>query len=125
MELIFEQKKFTRNAKNGRFLKGHEPFNKGKKMTEYLSEEKINKLKSNLKRTGRSNIGGGNKVKIIAIKNGEFSVFESSTKAANLLNLHASNIIKCCQKKRNSTGGIQFFYEKDNDWINFLNKETC
>ena len=41
MELYLEPIKFTRNAKNGKFLKGHSPFNKGKKMTDYLTEEKI------------------------------------------------------------------------------------
>ena len=114
MELYLEQIRPTVNKKNGHFLKGHEPFNKGKKWSDYMDMRKAKRIiriaKQNLR--GRSDIGGWNKKQIIAFKNGEFAgVFKSSLEAGQKLDLFPELIRKVCRGERKSTGGYNFYHE--------------
>lgn len=118
MELYIEPIRPIYNRMNGQFLKGHEPFNKGKKWSEWMDGRKAKKViriaKKNLR--GRSDIGGWNKKQVIAFKNGNFAgVFESSRDAGRKLNLFASLIRKVCRNERTHTGGYQFYYEENYD----------
>ena len=62
----------ARNPRNGRFLKGVIPFNKGKKWSEYLDPATAERcLRAGLKNLhGRMDIGGWNKRPVMAILDG-------------------------------------------------------
>lgn len=111
-----------RNSVSGRFMKGHKPFNKGKKAKEYMSAKSYNKMISGLARNGNPNIGGCNRKSVVAIKDGKLlGAFSSSVQAAKVFNVWASNIRKVCKGERHHAGGYQFFIENDEEkWIKLL-----
>ena len=111
-----------RNPVTGRFMKGHKPFNKGRKMSEYMSKEKIEHIKSHLKRTGNPNIGGWNKKTVFAFKENKLiGIYKSATLAGKKLNICDRNIRSVCNHKRKSAGGYQFYYEDDEKLLHILN----
>lgn len=69
MELYIPVERPQYNPTNGQFLKGHVPFNKGKKWTDYMDGRKARRIKriamKNLK--PNMNIGGWNKKAVVAI----------------------------------------------------------
>lgn len=119
MELYIEPIRPTINKKNGQFLKGHEPFNKGKKWEDYLPEEKIERMRKQILSMcgqGRKDIGGWNKKAVIAIKNGEFyGYFESCVSAADKLQVQRRNVSHVANGKRKRCGGYEFYFESDFD----------
>jgi hypothetical protein len=121
MELYLEPIRRTRNPINGKFLKGHNPHNKGKKWEDYMDMRKAKRIKRIAKRNlrVRYDIGGWNKRQVIGIKDGKIiGVFESATKAGKQLNLTRRNISHCCNGKRKHCGGIRWFFEDEiNKWI--------
>lgn len=121
MELYIEPIRPTINKKNGQFLKGHEPFNKGKKWEDYLPEEKIERMRKQILSMcgqGRKDIGGWNKKAVVAIKNGEFyGYFESCIDAAKKLKVQSRNVSHVANGKRKRCGGYEFYFESDfNKW---------
>ena len=82
MELYIPPEKPKRNRVNGRFMKGSTPFNKGKKMVDWMDGRKIKRVLKGLQRIGRKDIGGQNKRKIIGIKDGKIVCFYESSRAA-------------------------------------------
>lgn len=121
MELYIEPIRPTINKKNGQFLKGHEPFNKGKKWIDYLQKDKIIKMKKqilSLSGGGRKDIGGWNKKAVVAIKNGEFyGYFESCSDAGRKLKVQIRNVSNVANGKRKRCGGYEFYFESDfNKW---------
>jgi len=117
MELYIEQIRPTTNKQNGQFLKGHEPFNKGKKWSDYLPKDKIRKMKKqilSLSGKGRKDIGGWNKKAVVAIKNGEFyGYFESCVNAADRLKVQRRNVSHVANGKRKHCGGFEFYFESE------------
>lgn len=110
---VFDKRK---DFKTGRFLKGHQPFNKGLKWEEWMDGRKQKRVKRNLslKRNGRKDIGGWNKKQVIGIKEGRiFGVFPSAQHAAKKLNIQRRNICHCCNGKRKKAGGVNWFFESD------------
>lgn len=80
--MIIDLNKYQKiNPRNGRFLKGITPHNKGKNWSEWMDPNKQERVLKNLHRNGNPNIGGNNAIKIIGIKNGKFCPFESSKDA--------------------------------------------
>ena len=73
MELYIEPKRPEYNLKNGRFLKGHTPFNKGKRWSEYMNMRKQKKCLKNLEfgRIGNPDIAGRNARSVVAIKDNQ------------------------------------------------------
>jgi len=125
MELYLPPPRLQYNPRNGQFLKGHITHNKGKKAKEYMSVEAIERMKKPLeigRLLGNPNLPGANKIKIVGIKDGNWCVFASSVDAENKLGIQARNIRKCCKKERKTAGGIQWFYESSNEWLNQINK---
>ena len=97
------------------------PYNKGKSWDEYLPKQTQDKILKNLNRTGRSDIGGWNANKIVAIKDGKFlGCFTGSIEAGEKLNLLPRLIRRVVQGKRKTTGGIMFFLEEDDSWTEFI-----
>jgi len=109
------------NPVNGRFLKGHKPFNKGLKQKDWMDGRKIKKVLSKLQRNGNPDIGGSNAIRIIGVKNGKFYPFSSSEDAYRKTNICARNIRSCCHGKRNKAGGVQWFFEDDPKWTKLIN----
>jgi len=110
-----------RNPVTGRFMRGHKPFNKGRKLSDYMSKEKIEHIKSYLKRTGNPNIGGWNKKEVFAFKNNKLvGIYKSSVHAGNMLNVCDRNIRSVCAKKRKSAGGYQFYWADDSELLNIM-----
>ena len=121
MELYIEPIRPTRNYITGQFLKGHEPFNKGKKWSDYLPQEKIDKMRKqilSLSGGGRKDIGGWNKKSVIAIKNCKFcGIFESCSDAGRKLQVQIRNVSHVANGKRKRCGGYEFYFESDfNKW---------
>lgn len=121
-----ELKRPQYNLRNGQFLKGHIPHNKGKKWEEYMDMRKARRIiriaKMNL-RHGNPNIGGWNKRQVVMVTpKGNWVVFESATEAASKMGLERRNISHCCQGKRQRCGGRWWFFFDDDRWITQLSK---
>ena len=124
MELYLEPVRRMRDE-HGRFVKNHpcstsSGHTKSKKVRKNISKG----LKKAFKE-GRVNPPKYTGKKVVAVKDGEFlGCFDSATKLAEHLNVSKVNIIRVCTKKRKAFRGIQFFYEKDKEWMSYLNTEN-
>jgi hypothetical protein len=105
--------------KRGGFQKGHIPFNKGKKMSEYMSPENREKCLSGLSRKGNPEIYRYRQKRIVCVRdNGTFTVYESSVAAAKQhvypkqkVETLARNIRHVAQLKRKRMQGARWFCE--------------
>lgn len=123
-ELYIPPQKSTRNAMTGRFMKGHVPFNKGKKWTDYMDMRKAKRVKriglKNL-RPGNKDIPGWNAKAVVAILDGEIKgIYRSSCDAERKTGICQHGIRLCCSKKRKSAGGYKWFWENDNSWLELI-----
>jgi hypothetical protein len=127
MELYIPPVKPDRDPTNGRFLKGNCPFCKGKKMSEWMDPQKIEKVMRCLEagRKGDPTIGGRNRRRVIGIKDGRVGgVYPSAREAGRRLGITGSNISYCCNGKLKTCGGIMWFWEEDVEkWSKFLTDE--
>jgi hypothetical protein len=116
------------NPVNGRFLQGHKPFNKGVPMVKWMDGRKIRKVKKYLEigRTkGNERLAELNRKKVVSIKDGKLTAYNSITEAALILrdkgiNISARNICSVCHAKvvkvrkysyvRKKAGGFQWFF---------------
>ena len=109
------------NPVNGRFRKGHIPFNKGIPMREWMDRRKISRVKKNLKLgriKGNVMMAGSNRKKVIAIKGEKLIAYRSAEDAAKILRqkgirINARNINSACHKKRKKAGNYEWFFEND------------
>jgi hypothetical protein len=111
------------NPQNGRFLKGHEPWNKGKKAKDYMSAEAMERMLKGLEkgRVGNTIMCGWNKKPVVAIKEGKVvGFFESASKAGKELNIQDRNIRSVCDKRRKTAGGMQFFWAVNNEYLKYV-----
>lgn len=122
-ELHISPKRPTRNFMNGRFLKGHIPFNKGKKWSDYMDMRKAKKIKRiGLKNLVRNcEIAGWNAKPVVAIEGKKLiGVYSSASEAGRKTGICGRNIISCCSGKRKHAGGYQWFWENDNGWLKII-----
>lgn len=95
------------NPKNGRFLKGHVPANKGKKWDEFMSKRSqrrsakgwVNVEKYRPKK--RSDVSGRCKKKVVVVTDdGKFKIFSFMLEAAIWLGKESmrNNIGRCCRE---------------------------
>lgn len=120
MELQLERDGFERNLLTGRFTRGCTPHNKGKKMEDYMSPENKDKILSKLHRKGRKDFGGWNARKIVTVKDGRVFMFESSNDAERKLGISARNIRKVLEGKRETCGGLKWFYADSDDYLHLI-----
>lgn len=122
MELYIEPVPFKSNPVNGQFLKGHIPFNKGKKWSEWMDGRKQRRVLKIGAKNLRNNfqIGGWNARKVVALKGIEFYVFDSAVHAAKVTGATRRNICHCCNKQRKHCSGFEWFFEDDNAWCNII-----
>lgn len=130
------------NRKNGRFLKGHTPFNKGKKWGEYMckrSQRRAMKGWKNLvthRPKKRPDTAGRSRKQVIAVTDeGRWFHFSHIGAAAEWIGGNYGNTARCCRLNQsrkqlrnpwgNPTGkvntdhkykGVRFYFENDNVW---------
>ena len=104
---------------HGRFAPGHNlsPL-KGKTWKEFYTPKQIkNRLKHLKKRRkayDHSGNGGLNSKSVVGIKNGKFfGSFKSSYQAADASGAKSPCIRFCCNGKRKTAAGIEWYYESD------------
>ena len=115
----------SRNFRTGRFLKGHIPFNKGIKWSDYMDPATAERILAigmkNLH--GRMDIGGWNKRAVMAIlDDGRYFWFESATAAAKATGLTRRNISHCCAGKRTHCGRFRWFFFDDEKWTELIKR---
>lgn len=139
-ELYFppvSEKAKNKVAPNGRFMKGHVPFNKGKKWDEYLSKRSQKKIRkgwmnviAHRPKTRPDNAGRCRKQTVAVTDDGRWLVFPHIRAAAEWIGGNRENVRRCCQSNQKKhvnkkTGqvntdhkylGYRFYYESDNTW---------
>lgn len=95
----------------GQFEKGHEPFNKGKKWSDYMDEEKQKMVLKNLSREGRKKGSAPTYAKPVTaytVEGKYIRTFMSSAAAARHYGLERRNISNCAEGSRKRCGGMMF-----------------
>lgn len=127
-----------RNPFTGRFLKGSEPHNKGKKWEEYVpkaSQRKMRKGWKNLDKyrncNGRPDTAGRCRKQCVAVRNnGRYHIFDYVGAAAEWLGGSRENVGRCCRYNQErhinrKTGkintdhqykGVRFYFAEDPIW---------
>lgn len=111
-ELTLSPERPQYNPTNGQFLKGHTPHNKGKKWEDYMDMRKAKRIKriacKNLR--GRKDIGGWNKIAIVAVDDdgNVLGWFSSACDAERKTGIIARNIRSVCHGKRKKAGGFRW-----------------
>lgn len=118
------------NKRNGKFNPGHIPFNKGKKMTEWMDGRKIKRVLKYLeigKKAGNKHLAGFNRIEIVGIFDGKLTAFKCAGHAEDILRakgikINRRNISKVCNGKpdkkgcvRLKAGGYRWFYAWDTE----------
>ena len=134
------------NRKNGRFMKGHVPFNKGKRWTEYMGKRAMKRAAKgwinvviNRPKERPDTAGRCRKPVIAVTDDGRWFYFPYAGEAARWIGGTRSNVGRCCranqarkvckhnwrpwQRKGASLvntdhkyRGIRFYFESDNVW---------
>ena len=126
------------NPRNGQFMKGHEPHNKGKKWEEYVpkkSQRRMRKGWKNLDKyrncNGRADLAGRCKKEVVAVRNnGRYHIFDFIGAAAEWLGGSRENVGRCCRCNQErhvnqKTGkintdhqykGVRFYFASDPIW---------
>ena len=117
-ELYIEPERPQVNPTNGNFLKGHVPFNKGRKMAEWMDGRKIKRvLRVGIKNLhGNPNFGGWNRKTVILYTESGIKAFPSSVQCAEYLHMNARNVRRACVNG-NKAKGYRVEYEKKNQHI--------
>jgi len=103
---------------NNWFSKGHVPFNKGKKWTEWMDGRKQKKVKKCLKLgRGNYNLPGANRRAVVAIKDGKLVAYRSATDAAAILKargvkINRRNICAVCHGEKFTNGKYSYVRKK-------------
>lgn len=125
------------NLKNGRFLKGHVPANKGKKWSDYMgkrAQKRAMKGWANLDKYRPHGCPGAgrNKKPVIAVSNsGKWMFFPYLGDARKWIGGNRENVARCCRSNQErhvnkKTGrintdhrykGVRFYFEEDTIWM--------
>lgn len=142
-ELYIPPERKDYNLKNGRFLKGHVPFNKGRTWKEWMSKrgrKRSSKGWSNLDKyrpTARPDNAGRCRKAVIAVTDdGRWCWLPHSGKAGKWIGGNRENVARCCRCNlirhvNRKTGavntdhkykGVRFYFESDNIWTTKIKK---
>ena len=127
------------NRQNGQFLKGHVPFNKGKKWSEWMGKRKQRKCMKGWKNLDlyrhkkRADVADRCRKAVIAIlDDGRWKMYPYIGAAALELGGCRENVRRCCQcneRGKNPTKtwkrintdhkymGVRFYFENDETWL--------
>lgn len=141
-ELYIPPKYTGRNAKTGRFMKGHVPANKGKKWSDYMGKRAMRKAMKGWKNLdnhrpkNRPDTAGRCRKEVIAVMDdGTWRAFSYLGAAALWIGGSRENIGRCCRENmkrkplRKPWGkpagkvntnhrykGVRWYFEEDNIW---------
>jgi hypothetical protein len=105
----------TKNPYNGQFMKGHKPFNKGKKQSEWMDGRKRKRILKYLeigRAKGNATMAGWNAKITLMLNDGKIiGVFKSTNDAGQKTNICSRNIRSVCCGKRKRAGGFEWQYE--------------
>lgn len=124
------------NPTNGQFLKGHVPFNKGKKWSEYMKKRAMKRsmkgwenLRKYQPKTRPDNCGRCRKAVIAVMDDGRWVWLPYIGAAGEWINGCRENVRRCCalnmktesakRRKVNTDHkyrGVRFYYESDLKW---------
>ena len=126
-ELYIPPERPKRNKLNGQILKGTKPHNTGKKWDDYLPKKTQRKILKNLKKITYEHLAKNHEAqqkRVVAIKDGKLiGIFRSGKVAQEKTGVPRSGICSACKGKLKTSGGYQWFYEEENDWIKHLNSK--
>lgn len=146
-ELTFPPIWTGRNNVTGRFLKGHEPHNKGKKWSDYMGKRAMKRAMkgwqnviSHRPKTRPDTAGRCRKQVIAVMDDGSWLLFPYIGPAAEWVGGSRENVGRCCRcnqsRKRlkkpwghpsdkvntdHKYMGIRFYFESDNVWTTKIN----
>ena len=135
-ELRFPTERLGHNPINGQFLKGHVPFNKGKKWSEYMKKRAMKRsmkgwenLRKYQPKTRPDNCGRCRKAVIAVMDDGRWVWLPYIGAAGEWISGCRENVRRCCalnmkaeserRRKVNTDHrykGVRFYYECDNKW---------
>lgn len=111
------------NPKNGQFMKGHEPKNKGRKWDEWASKKSQRSMRKGWKNLdkyrckGHPNAGRKQKEVVAVRNNGEYRIFDYVGAAAEWIGGNRENVGRCCRENQSRR-------EKKHDWAPGFSKGT-
>ena len=122
MELYIAKDRPTLNPVTKAFLKGHVPFNKGKRWKEWMSKDaQLRAMRGWKNLKGRMDLGGWNAKPVVMIRDdGRWFIFPSILEAGRKTVVQSRNINSVCHKKRKHAGGFRWFFEEDNEWLDLI-----
>ena len=135
-EMRLPDRKLDYNPTNGQFLKGHVPFNKGKKWSEYMKKRAMKRsmkgwenLRKYQPKTRPDNCGRCRKAVIAVMDDGRWVWLPYIGAAGEWIGGCRENVRRCCalnmktesakRRKVNTDHkyrGVRFYYESDNKW---------
>lgn len=135
-ELRFPNVRRDHNPINGQFLKGHVPFNKGKKWSDYLKKRSMKRcakgwvnLRKYQPKTRPDNCGRCRKAVIAVMDDGRWVYLPYIGAAGEWIGGSRENVRRCCnenlkaeskQRRKNNSDhkykGVRFYFESDNKW---------
>lgn len=137
------------DPKTGRFMKGHEPKNKGRKWDEWADKKAQRSMKKGWKNLDkyrpkeRPDTAGRCKKEVVAVRNnGKFLIFDYLGAAAEWLGGSRENIGRCCRENRSRKPlkkpwgydagkvntdhqykGVRFYFADDPIWQEKIGKD--
>ena len=151
-ELILPPVWNGRNKRNGQFLPGHKPANKGKKWSEFMprrSQRNAAKGWKNLKlhrpTTRSENCGRARKAVIAVMDDGSWKYFSYVGAAGEWIGGSRENVARCCRENQSRRPlldpcgrpttkvntnhryrGVRFYFETDGSWVEKIKgSELC
>ena len=133
-----------RNPKNGRFIKGHTPANKGKKWGDYMGKRAMKRaargwanLDKYRPKTRPDTAGRCRKQVIAVMDDGAWCVLPYIGAAGEWIGGSRENVRRCCKSNMDrhaskKTGkvntdhrylGVRFYYESDNIWTTKIKRQ--
>ena len=122
-----------RDLRNGRFLPGCVPYNKGKKWSDFMpkrSQRRSAKGWKNLElyRHRPPNAGRARKLVIAITDGGGWTILPSVKSAGEFCGGNSENVGRCCRlnalheaNTNHRYMGYRFYFESDDIWINKIN----
>ena len=137
------------DPKTGRFMKGHEPKNKGKKWDEWADKKAQRSMKKGWKNLDkyrpkeRPDTAGRCRKEVVAVhNNGKFHIFDYVGAAAEWLGGSRENVGRCCRENRSRKPlkkpwgcdankintdhqykGVRFYFADDPIWQEKIGKD--
>ena len=111
------------NPKNGQFMKGHEPKNKGRKWDEWASKKSQRSMRKGWKNLDKYRCkehpnAGRKRKEVVAVRNnGTHHIFSFIGAAAEWIGGSRENVRRCCRENQSRR-------EKKHDWAPGFSKGT-